>query len=75
MRWKGVLHSRAMFGAVAWAPSRPSLAYAVGDDGSLWRSTDGGTRWIDLSSDSPSSALNQLPRRGIPQRDKLAGAA
>jgi photosystem II stability/assembly factor-like uncharacterized protein len=51
MRWESVLHSRAMFGAVAWAPSRPSLAYAVGDDGSLWRSTDGGMRWTDLTRD------------------------
>jgi photosystem II stability/assembly factor-like uncharacterized protein len=51
LRWKSVLHSRSMFGAVAWAPSQPSLAYAVGDDGSLWRSTDGGTRWTDLTRD------------------------
>jgi photosystem II stability/assembly factor-like uncharacterized protein len=51
MRWKSVLHSRAMFGAVAWAPSQPLLAFAVGDDGSLWRSTDGGARWTDLTRD------------------------
>jgi photosystem II stability/assembly factor-like uncharacterized protein len=44
-RWTTVLRSRAMFGAVAWAPSRPSLAYAVGDDRTFWRSTDWGVHW------------------------------
>jgi photosystem II stability/assembly factor-like uncharacterized protein len=56
LRWKSVLPSHAMFGAVAWAPSRPSVAYAVGDDGSLWQSTNGGLRWTELTRDSAASA-------------------
>src|SRR5262249_4919389 len=44
-RWRTALHSRVMFGAVAWAPGDRSLAYAVGDDRSFWRSTDGGRQW------------------------------
>jgi len=44
-RWRTVMHSHAMFGAVAFAPGRPSLAYAVADDHSFWRSTDGGVHW------------------------------
>ena len=49
LRWKAVLRSNAMFGAVAWAPTRPLLAYAVGDDGTLWQSTNGGLHWIKLT--------------------------
>jgi photosystem II stability/assembly factor-like uncharacterized protein len=63
LRWESVLRSRAMFGAVAWSPSRPSLAYAVGDDGSLWRSTDGGTRWTDLTRDR-ARRITQPERQG-----------
>ena len=44
-RWSTALHSRVRFGAVAWAPGKPSLAYAVADDRSFWRSTDGGHSW------------------------------
>ena len=63
--WITALSSRAMFGAVAWAPSRPGLAYAVGDDGSFWRSTNAGVRWSRVTDDdrrnSPLSII------GIPQ--------
>lgn len=48
--WSTTMHSHAMFGAVAWAPGRPSLAYAVGDDRSFWRSTDGGIAWSRVRS-------------------------
>jgi photosystem II stability/assembly factor-like uncharacterized protein len=48
-RWRIALHSHVMFGAVAWAPTDRSLAYAVGDDGSFWMSTDGGLRWREMT--------------------------
>jgi photosystem II stability/assembly factor-like uncharacterized protein len=50
-QWSAVLRSRPMFGAVAWDPSQPSLAYAVGDNGTLWQSTNAGLRWIKLTGD------------------------
>jgi photosystem II stability/assembly factor-like uncharacterized protein len=37
-----------MFGPVAWAASKPDLAYAVGFDSSLWRTTDGGSSWTEV---------------------------
>jgi photosystem II stability/assembly factor-like uncharacterized protein len=48
-RWRTTLHSHVMFGAVAWAPSDPALAYAVGDNRSFWRSSDGGSNWMRVS--------------------------
>ncbi len=47
--WRPALKSSVMFGPVAWAPSSPQTAYAVGFDGSIWRSTDGGTSWTRVS--------------------------
>jgi photosystem II stability/assembly factor-like uncharacterized protein len=47
-RWSTALHSHVRFGAVAWAPGHPSLAYAVADDRSFWRSTDAGQSWHRL---------------------------
>jgi photosystem II stability/assembly factor-like uncharacterized protein len=47
--WRLVLRSQVMFGPVAYAPSASSLAYAVGFDGSLWRSDDGGTSWTKVA--------------------------
>jgi photosystem II stability/assembly factor-like uncharacterized protein len=44
-RWSTALRSHVRFGAVAWAPGHPSLAYAVADDRSFWRSTDAGHSW------------------------------
>jgi photosystem II stability/assembly factor-like uncharacterized protein len=38
-----------MFGPVAWAPSSPDTAYAIGFDGSIWRTADGGTTWARVS--------------------------
>jgi len=43
--WHVVLKSKVMFGPVAWAPTTPAVAYAVGWDRSVWRSTDGGKSW------------------------------
>jgi photosystem II stability/assembly factor-like uncharacterized protein len=48
--WTTTLHSHALFGAVAWAPGNSSLAYAVGDNHSFWRSSDGGVHWSRRST-------------------------
>ena len=47
--WRVALKSSVMFGPVAWAPSASSVAYAVGFDGSVWRTADGGTSWTKVS--------------------------
>ena len=52
LRWSVVLRSHSVFGAVAWAPNDPSLAYAVDDSGSFWRSTDGGATWRRVTGPS-----------------------
>jgi photosystem II stability/assembly factor-like uncharacterized protein len=43
--WRQVLSLRQGAGPIAWAPSDPSIAYAVGFDRNLYRSTDGGATW------------------------------
>jgi photosystem II stability/assembly factor-like uncharacterized protein len=43
--WRIVLRSKEMFGPIAWAPSSPDVAYAVGFERTLWRSDDGGKSW------------------------------
>src|SRR5581483_9542207 len=57
--WRLVLRSQVMFGPVAYAPSASSLAYAVGFDGSLWRSDDGGTSWTKVAGASPTAAAGR----------------
>jgi photosystem II stability/assembly factor-like uncharacterized protein len=47
--WHVVLRSKVMFGPVAWAPSAPAVAYAVGWDRSVWRSDNGGRSWKQTS--------------------------
>ena len=47
--WHPALKSTVMFGPVAWAASKPQIAYAVGFDSSIWRTADGGTTWIEVS--------------------------
>jgi photosystem II stability/assembly factor-like uncharacterized protein len=49
MNWHRVLKTSAMLGPVAWAPSKPTVAYAVGIDRSLWRSDNGGKTWKKAS--------------------------
>ncbi len=44
-RWRQVLAVEEGAGPVAFAPSDPSLAYAVGFDRKLYRSRDGGLTW------------------------------
>jgi photosystem II stability/assembly factor-like uncharacterized protein len=43
--WEPSLKSSVMFGPVAFAPSAPNVAYAVGWDHSLWRTADAGKTW------------------------------
>nr|MBA2537835.1 hypothetical protein [Actinomycetota bacterium] len=43
--WKQVLALSPGAGPVAWAPSEPSIAYAVGLDAILYTTTDGGLTW------------------------------
>jgi photosystem II stability/assembly factor-like uncharacterized protein len=43
--WRSVLDLPAGAGPVAWSPSKPKLAYAVGFNRTLYRSTDGGASW------------------------------
>jgi photosystem II stability/assembly factor-like uncharacterized protein len=43
--WGPALKSKVMFGPVAWAPVGAKVAYAVGWDRSIWRSSDGGATW------------------------------
>jgi hypothetical protein len=46
--WHPALKSTVMFGPVAWSPTAHDVAYAVGFDGSVWRSADGGKTWTEV---------------------------
>jgi photosystem II stability/assembly factor-like uncharacterized protein len=46
--WKLAMKSTVMFGPIAFAPSVPDTAYAVGFDDSLWRTDDAGKTWKKL---------------------------
>jgi photosystem II stability/assembly factor-like uncharacterized protein len=43
--WRRVFATAEGFGPVAWSASRPSLAYVVGFDRTLYRSNDAGRSW------------------------------
>jgi photosystem II stability/assembly factor-like uncharacterized protein len=43
--WRSVLDLPAGAGPIAWSPAEPTLAYAVGLDRVLYRSSDGGSTW------------------------------
>jgi photosystem II stability/assembly factor-like uncharacterized protein len=47
--WTPSLKSKVMFGPVAFAPSSPSVAYAVGWDHSLWRTSNAGSTWTQVA--------------------------
>lgn len=46
--WQRMLPLADGAGPVAWAPGAPNVAYAVGFDRTLYRSGDGGARWIPV---------------------------
>ena len=46
--WHVVLHSKVMFGPIAFASDNSGVAYAVGFNGSLWKSSDRGTSWTEV---------------------------
>jgi hypothetical protein len=46
--WTSSLDSKVMFGPVAWAATMPAVAYAVGFDASLWRTSDSGKTWTNV---------------------------
>lgn len=46
--WSQVMRLDAGVGPVAWSPSNPRLAYAVGFDRVLYRSIDGGANWAPV---------------------------
>lgn len=43
--WRKTLDIAEGAGPVAWSPGKPSIAYAVGFDRTLYRSTDSGENW------------------------------
>jgi photosystem II stability/assembly factor-like uncharacterized protein len=43
--WKLVLELEAGAGPVAWSPSNARVAYVVGLDRTLYKTTDGGATW------------------------------
>ena len=47
--WETVLEVGEGVGPVAFAPSAPRIAYAVGFDRTLYRSDDGGRSWAAVS--------------------------
>lgn len=48
--WRRTLGHAAGTGPVAWAPGSPDVAYAVGLDGTLMRSGDGGRSWVTVEA-------------------------
>jgi photosystem II stability/assembly factor-like uncharacterized protein len=47
--WRPSLSSQVMFGPVAWEPGASNVAYAVGFDGSVWRTGDAAKSWTKLT--------------------------
>ena len=47
--WHTALHSKVMFGPIAFASGNSGVAYAVGFNGSVWRSADHGASWAEVS--------------------------
>ena len=48
-----------MFGPIAWAATKPDIAYAIGFDSSIWRSDDGGKSWTKVSK---RGGTNEVPK-------------
>ena len=47
-KWRSVLRLEQAVEPVAWAPSDPKVAYAVGYDRKLYRTSDGGGSWLPV---------------------------
>ena len=47
--WQPSLNSKVMFGPVTWVPGSADVAYAVGWDRSLWRTSNGGKSWAKVA--------------------------
>jgi photosystem II stability/assembly factor-like uncharacterized protein len=47
--WKTTLELADGAGPVAWAPSDPKIAYAVGFDRTLYRTSDAGLSWVPVA--------------------------
>jgi photosystem II stability/assembly factor-like uncharacterized protein len=47
--WRSVLELPNGAGPVAWSASNPRLAYVVGFDRTLWRSSDAGATWTEVA--------------------------
>lgn len=52
--WEQVLAVEAGAGPVAWSESNPRLAYAVGFDRTLYRTSDGGASWSPVTEGGES---------------------
>jgi photosystem II stability/assembly factor-like uncharacterized protein len=53
--WHLALNSQVMFGPVAYTPTKPGVAFAIGFDRSIWRSDDGGKSWKQIAGANASS--------------------
>lgn len=62
-RWRNALRSRVKFAAVAWAPGVSTLAYAVGENRSFWRSADSGRTWNEVPRRPPGGAVDSSVNR------------
>lgn len=47
--WRTVKAIEQGAGPVAWAPSTPDVGYVVGFDGTLYKTSDGGRQWKEVS--------------------------
>jgi len=46
--------------AVATHPTAPGTIFIGGDGGGIWRTTDGGTRWVSLTDNIPVPAIQSI---------------
>ncbi len=46
--------------AIATHPTLPGTIYIGGDAGGIWRTTDGGVRWVSITDDIPVPAIQSI---------------